>query len=157
VDEKKGDYEVGYGRPPRRTQFQQGHSGNPKGRPRGSKNLATIVRQVLDARVAVRENGRVRSITKREALFAQLVHEGLGGNIRAIELLFKIPWIQKELLDLGKSRRLTGEAWDQIALLVRGDLNPQNGSPGEPETVRRQPDISEVAIRLEQAVVRSRI
>jgi Family of unknown function (DUF5681) len=153
VDEKKSDYEVGYGRPPRRTQFQPGRSGNPQGRPRGSKNLATIVRQVLDARVAVRENGRVRSITKREALFAQLVHEGLGGNIRAIELLFKIPWIQKELLDLGKSRRLTAEAWDQIALLVRGDLNPLNDGSAEPEVVaRRQPDISEVASRLEHAI-----
>jgi len=80
VDEKKDDYEVGYARPPRRTQFKQGSSGNPRGRPRGSKNLATIVRQVLDARVAVRENGRVRTISKREALFAQLVHEGLGGT-----------------------------------------------------------------------------
>ena len=67
--------------------------------------------------------------------------------------LFKIPWIQKELLDLGRSRRLTPEAWDQIALLVRGDLNPQSGSSAEPGVVaRRQPDISEVASRLEQAV-----
>jgi Family of unknown function (DUF5681) len=153
VDEKKDDYEVGYGRPPRRTQFKQGSSGNPRGRPRGSKNLATIVRQVLDARVAVRENGRVRTISKREALFAQLVHEGLGGNLRAIELLSKIPWIQKELVNLGRSRRLTPEAWDQIALLVRGDLNPQSASSAEPGVVARcQPDISEVASRLEQAL-----
>jgi hypothetical protein len=153
VPENKDDYKVGYGRPPRRTQFQQGSSGNPRGRPRGSKNLATIVWQVLDARVAVRESGRVRTITKREALFAQLVHEGLGGNLRAIELLFKIPWIQKELLNLGISRRLTPEDWDKIALVVRGDLNPQNGSSGEPGGVaRHQPDISEVASRLQQAL-----
>lgn len=153
MDENKDDYEVGYGRPPRRTQFKPGSSGNPKGRPRGSKNLATIVRQVLDARVAVRERGRVRTITKREALFAQLVHEGLSGNLRAIELLFKIPWIQKELVNLGSSRRLTPEDWDEIALLVRGDLNPQNGSLAEPGVVaHRQPDISEVASRLKQAL-----
>jgi hypothetical protein len=29
-------YEVGYGKPPRNTQFQKGLSGNPKGRPRKS-------------------------------------------------------------------------------------------------------------------------
>jgi Family of unknown function (DUF5681) len=30
-----GSYEVGYGRPPRRTRFRKGQSGNPGGRPRG--------------------------------------------------------------------------------------------------------------------------
>jgi hypothetical protein len=28
-----GDYEVGYCRPPAQTQFKQGNSGNPRGRP----------------------------------------------------------------------------------------------------------------------------
>jgi hypothetical protein len=32
------DYEVGYDRPPARTQFKPGQSGNPQGRPRGSRN-----------------------------------------------------------------------------------------------------------------------
>jgi hypothetical protein len=32
------NYEVGYGKPPKETQFMKGQSGNPVGRPRGSKN-----------------------------------------------------------------------------------------------------------------------
>ncbi len=35
------DYEVGYGKPPRHTRFQPGRSGNPRGRPKDTKNLKT--------------------------------------------------------------------------------------------------------------------
>lgn len=34
----KGQYKVGYGKPPKDTRFTKGQSGNPNGRPKGSKN-----------------------------------------------------------------------------------------------------------------------
>ena len=53
--EKSGDYEVGYRKPPVNTRFKSGQSGNPKGRPRGSKGFATLMRKALSETVLVRE------------------------------------------------------------------------------------------------------
>ena len=37
-DDDQPDYKVGYKKPPLHTRFQKGQSGNPRGRPKGSKN-----------------------------------------------------------------------------------------------------------------------
>jgi hypothetical protein len=67
------DYEVGYGKPPRHTRFELGRSGNPRGRPGGSKNLLTLLNEALSEPVIVVENGRRRKIAKRQAIITQLV------------------------------------------------------------------------------------
>jgi hypothetical protein len=39
------NYQVGYGRPPAKSRFKKGTSGNPRGRPKHSKNMKTIIRR----------------------------------------------------------------------------------------------------------------
>ena len=41
--------EVGYRKPPKATQFKQGQSGNPHGRPKGTKNLKTDLIEELSS------------------------------------------------------------------------------------------------------------
>lgn len=61
------DYKVGYSRPPRNSRFEPGQSGNPRGRPPGSKNLSSLLSKALDEPVIVVENNRRRKIAKRQA------------------------------------------------------------------------------------------
>ncbi len=46
-------YEVGFGKPPKATQFRKGESGNPRGRPKGRRNLATELHAALNETVTV--------------------------------------------------------------------------------------------------------
>src|SRR5579871_3182034 len=80
-------YQVGRGRPPQHTQFAKGKSGNPKGRPKGSKNFATTIQSELKRHVSVTEEGRRKKITKREATAKQLVNRAASGDTKSIQLL----------------------------------------------------------------------
>src|SRR5260370_38307462 len=80
-------FSIGYGKPPLQNRFQKGQSGNLKGRPRGSRNLSTIMERALNERVTIKENGRQRSITKREAAVKQLANKSAGGDLKSIQVL----------------------------------------------------------------------
>src|SRR5438132_13328802 len=84
------DYEVGYAKPPRHTRFKKGQSGNPRGRPSGSKNLATVLSEALNELVIVAENGGRRKITKRQAIITQLVNQSAKADWPATKILLDI-------------------------------------------------------------------
>ncbi|MCD4784765.1 MAG: DUF5681 domain-containing protein [Candidatus Eremiobacteraeota bacterium] len=81
-------YEIGYGKPPKDHQFKPGESGNNKGRPKGSKNTYTLLNEILNQKIAIKENGETMRISKKVAILMQLVNKGVKGDIRAIQTLF---------------------------------------------------------------------
>jgi len=76
-------YKIGYGKPPKANQFKKGKSGNPKGRPRGSLNLATDLADELGEQIIVREDSRPRRMSKQRALIKSLMAKALQGDVRA--------------------------------------------------------------------------
>jgi hypothetical protein len=79
--------QVGYSKPPEHTRFKTGRSGNPKGRPKGTLNMATVLGRTLRAKVVVNENGKRRKITKLEAAIQQLTNKAASGDLKALQLL----------------------------------------------------------------------
>ena len=81
------DYDVGYGRPPKHTQFKKGQSGNPKGRRKGARGLKTDLRAELNERIAITENGKTVRLTKQQLMVKQLAAKAIKGDVRAISKL----------------------------------------------------------------------
>lgn len=90
------DYEVGYGKPPERSRFKKGESGNPKGRPKGSRNFSTDVLATLKKPVPVRENGQQKTVSTQEAALLRLREKALGGDPRALDRLLELARIHND-------------------------------------------------------------
>jgi Family of unknown function (DUF5681) len=81
---------VGYGSPPTATQFRPGVSGNPRGRPKGSSNLATDLAAELGETVTVQEDGHRRRVSKQRALIKSLMRNALKGEVRSSAALLTL-------------------------------------------------------------------
>lgn len=75
---------VGRGSPPKHTQFPKGTTGNPKGRPRGSKNLNTYLMEAARDQVTATVGGKPRKISKIQATTMQLATKAAAGNQAAM-------------------------------------------------------------------------
>ncbi|ADH91574.1 hypothetical protein Snov_4309 [Ancylobacter novellus DSM 506] len=79
----KGSYRC----PPVETRFKPGQSGNPGGRRKGSRNVSSVLDDVLGQEVTIQEGGKRKKVTVLKAVLLCLAREGLKGNIRAIDSL----------------------------------------------------------------------
>lgn len=120
---------IGYGRPPKHTQFRPGQSGNPKGRPKGSKNLMKIVEELAKENVVIRQNGRRRTIDGKEAVLRSLFLKALDRDSRAIDAMLKLFSDQEAQADVRAAvRSLAG---DEKAILRDLIQEISEGQPGE--------------------------
>lgn len=90
-DERKrqptGNYEVGFCRPPLHTRYAKGHSGNTRGRPKGTRNLKTDLMAELAESITVREGDRRFKLSKQRVVVKALLAKAMKGDARAISIL----------------------------------------------------------------------
>jgi Family of unknown function (DUF5681) len=87
---RAADYAVGYGRPPTGTKFASGKSGNPRGRPKGSRTIGTILQDILRQKIAVTENGKTRRLAALEVMLRRLVNDAMRSDAKAMKLLLAL-------------------------------------------------------------------
>jgi hypothetical protein len=81
------DDDVGYKKPPKHTQFKRGQSGNPRGRPKGSRNLKTELAEELQEQIRIKEGGARRTVSKQRAMIKSLAAKAVQGDARSATLL----------------------------------------------------------------------
>ncbi len=79
-DESKGDSEIGGSNRSFLTRFRKGDGRKRPGRPKGSKNIATLVLEAANAQIEVTIEGKKRKISKAQSAAIQLANAGAMGN-----------------------------------------------------------------------------
>ena len=120
------DYEVGYQKPPKHSRFRRGQSGNPRGRPQGTKNLKTDLMEELSEKIVVREGDRSQKISKQRALLKSVVNRAIQGDPRATAIALST---MMRLLDTGEGAPDVEDSLfdDELAILRAYEARARRG------------------------------
>lgn len=67
-----------------------GPSPNPNGRPKGSKNMKTIVREAFDKKIEVTMDGEPKKMAKKEVAVHQVANKAAAGDDKATTKLLAL-------------------------------------------------------------------
>lgn len=100
--------------------WKKGQSGNPNGRPKGSKNRSTIVKKWLEA---LEDNynpisGQTEKMTQEDIMTLAVLRKARNGDIRAYkELMDSLYGTNKETIDISTDH--TGIDFDELMSILR--------------------------------------
>lgn len=97
----QSDYEVGYGKPPAHSRFRPGQSGNPRGRPRGSRNkppppalheerLKALILEEAYRTISVNDASGARAMPMAQAVIRSVAVNAAKGQQRAQRLFTQL-------------------------------------------------------------------
>jgi|ERR1700722_2145501 hypothetical protein len=132
------------------TQFVKGKSGNPNGREKGVRNLATEIEEELNIRIPITENGTRKNITKRKAIAKQLVNKAATGDPKAIPVLLNQTRLQEARSATGPAPDVLSQSEDELVManivkrIREAEITPPDppAKPGtdDPSTNTSQPE-----------------
>jgi Family of unknown function (DUF5681) len=82
------DYEVGYGKPPKHSQFKKGTCPNPNGR--GKRRELEVRKKVLNAKIEFRDRGQVKNASRIELTVRRLTASATNGDVGSAAMLLKM-------------------------------------------------------------------
>lgn len=97
---------VGYKRPPGKTRFKPGQSGNPRGRPKRKVDMSSALNQAFNDKIIV--TGLGKTLTGMEAFVQSIVDRVLQGESKAIPELVRLFTKTKLFKPVPDPTRLTG-------------------------------------------------
>jgi hypothetical protein len=110
------DSAAGYGRPPVASRFKPGKSGNPKGRPKGAKNLKTLIREAMIASIPIQEGEKTRRVTRLEGVVLRQIQSALRGNDKSAMAVLKMALQLGFLQDSSESGEINLSSEDERIL-----------------------------------------
>lgn len=127
------DHEVGYKKPPKSSQFKKGQSGNPKGRPKNSKNANKHAHDVFNEAVSFTENGEAKTTTRRELAVRTQADKALKGDHRAADRMFSMDdaYQARQAEQANEARTSTEDMLEADRLILERYLQSRMGEPDD--------------------------
>jgi hypothetical protein len=119
---RTADYTVGYGRPPKATQFRKAQSGNPTGRARGSRSISATLQAIIGQKIAVTEHGTTRRIPPLEVMLRRLTNYAMRGDVGPLKLLLSL--IERYAQSPQTEHRIADLLTEDLKILARYQHTP---------------------------------
>jgi hypothetical protein len=99
---------IGYKRPPTKSRFRKGQSGNPFGRRKGQRNMPAILNDILAQRVTVKQGNKSERMTKGEAAIKMIMSKAQNGDRRALDAVYLLAEKIGRIEDVNSETSLRG-------------------------------------------------
>ena len=137
---KGEEYEVGYSKPPKHTQWQKGQSGNPSGKKKKEQSLFDELKKLSAKEIVVQQNGVSVTMTQGIAMLAAIFHKAMKGDLGSTKFIFqklgiaeagfsetKVPALTENLLSVLE----THADWMNVVESGRTELAETSGNQEE--------------------------
>jgi hypothetical protein len=105
-------YEVGYGKPPKHSQFKKGVCANPKGRGKRTKvKLGDIVENALNAEIKYQTRGRTKKSTRLEFALRTLINSAVKGDTKSAAMILTMRAHARKHGNIGAKQIIEIENW----------------------------------------------